>query len=96
MFCQTHEKLRLWVVRIHFFLAILVWPLVILLPETYGPAILETRARKLRASGQPNAYASHELHHLSINEVVKKHILRPARKSIYWYYRRILKGLTIH
>lgn len=70
---------RLWVVRVHLFLVILVWPLVFWIPETHGQTILAHRARRLRTSGtNPNAYAQHELHGMSKAELLNKHLLRPA------------------
>ncbi|THH03145.1 hypothetical protein EW145_g6492 [Phellinidium pouzarii] len=67
----------LWVVRVHWFFVIALWPLVFFIPETHGLTILARRAKKLRDSGTTNAYAAHELHTLSRKEFLWGHIGRP-------------------
>lgn len=59
------------------FFAIAVWPLVFIFPETYGPRILERRAKHLRKTGRKNAWAAHELHHKTIAQVLRGHVVRP-------------------
>ncbi|THH19253.1 hypothetical protein EW146_g1874 [Bondarzewia mesenterica] len=75
----TDHGSSLWVVRVHFFFALACWPLVFLLPETHGPSILAARAQRLRAQGQSQARAAHEVERRSRMQIVQKHILRPTR-----------------
>ncbi|CAL1716072.1 unnamed protein product [Somion occarium] len=76
-FVAAHSRRQLWVLRVHLFFAIALIPVVLMLPETYPPAILASRAKKLRKRGKGNARAAHELHGKTILQVVQGHILRP-------------------
>lgn len=71
---------RFWVLRVHWFFIIALWPLVFAIPETHGPTILSRRAMHLRAEGKRNAYAAHELHSMSTKEFVRSNIGRPLSK----------------
>ncbi|KAI0063445.1 MFS general substrate transporter [Artomyces pyxidatus] len=73
----------LWVVRVHFYFAIAVWPLVFLLPETHGPTVLLYRARALRKEGHATARAPQELHPTSKQQLIQKNILRPTQMLFY-------------
>ncbi|CDO71074.1 hypothetical protein BN946_scf184844.g78 [Trametes cinnabarina] len=60
--------------------------------RTYGPAVLEKRAKKLRKSGKTNAWAAHELHHKSISELLRAHVIRPFTMIIY---EPIIQGAAV-
>ncbi|KAI0314721.1 MFS general substrate transporter [Amylostereum chailletii] len=82
-FIAAVEGDQLWVVRAHFFLSIAVWPCAAFLPETHGPTLLARRGKKLRAAGNVNAYAAHERHGQSTQEIMKKHIMRPMQMLLH-------------
>ena len=70
---------RLWVLRVYFFFAIALLPVVFLLPETHGPTVLAARSKRFRKKGdRPNARAAHELKHETKSQLLAKHIGRPA------------------
>ena len=73
--------LSLWVIRVHWIMVIVFWPLVFFLPETYGPAILTRRAKELRKQGEKNTFAAHELEAASKIALFKSHIGRPISTS---------------
>ncbi|EIW54811.1 MFS general substrate transporter [Trametes versicolor FP-101664 SS1] len=87
---NTHGGL--WVLRVQLLFAIAVWPLVFIFPETYGPRILEQRAKHLRKAGRENAWAAHELHHKTITQVLRGHVVRPFTMIIY---EPIVQGAAI-
>lgn len=72
---------RLWVLRVHWFFVIALWPLLYIIPETHGPTILSRRTKRLRAGGNSNAYAAHELHTLTTKDLVRRNIGRPLGKQ---------------
>ncbi|KAI0363222.1 MFS general substrate transporter [Pilatotrama ljubarskyi] len=90
-FIAAHTNDGLWVLRVQLFFAIGVWPLVFLFQETYSPTILEKRAKRLRQAGR-NTWAAHELHHKSIAQVLKGHVVRPFTMIIY---EPIVQGAAI-
>src|SRR5712675_2777132 len=73
---------RFWVLRMHFILCFAFWPLVFILPETYGPTILKRRARALRVKGNLHAYSHEELEHAKLGDIAKIHLLRPLSELI--------------
>ncbi|KAI0761317.1 MFS general substrate transporter [Trametes elegans] len=82
-FIAGHTTGGLWVLRVQFFFAIAMWPLLFIFPETYGPKILQKRAERLRKAGRENAWAAHELHHKTVAQVLKGHVIRPFTMIMY-------------
>ncbi|OSD05099.1 MFS general substrate transporter [Trametes coccinea BRFM310] len=82
-FIAAHTSHGLWVLRVQLFIVIAVWPMLFMLPETYGPTILEKRAKRLRKNGHANAWAAHELHHKSTSELLRAHVVRPFAMMIH-------------
>ncbi|OBZ67552.1 Polyamine transporter 2, partial [Grifola frondosa] len=82
-FVAAHSGRDLWVLRVHLFLAVAVWPLVFLLPESYTPHILAKRAQALRKEGKLNARAAHELHAKTTIQLMQGHVVRPIAMLIY-------------
>ncbi|KAH8112349.1 MFS general substrate transporter [Phellopilus nigrolimitatus] len=80
-FVAAHLTHGLWVVRVHWFMVIAIWPLVFVLPETHGPTILARRAKRIRKEGHANAFAAHELHAMTRKELVWSHIGRPISEK---------------
>ncbi|KAH8100973.1 MFS general substrate transporter [Cristinia sonorae] len=76
-FLAAHSGRVLWVIRMQFFLTVAIGPLVWLYPETYGPTILEHRAKRLRKQGQTNARAMSEIHAKTTTQVIQGHVVRP-------------------
>ncbi|TDL20718.1 MFS general substrate transporter [Rickenella mellea] len=77
-FVAAHSGRGLWVVRMHWFFVLALWPLVLFLPETHGPTILKHRAKQMRKGGKTNAFAAHELHTLTKRQILAGHIGRPT------------------
>ncbi|KAI0263386.1 MFS general substrate transporter [Gloeopeniophorella convolvens] len=73
----------LWVVRVHFFLSIVCWPLVFALKETHGPTILKKRARALRAEGRVNIRTHEELEPVTREYIIQNYALRPAKMLMH-------------
>lgn len=91
--------LRLWVVRLHFFLSIACLPLVFFLPETYSPKILAKRAAKFRKEGKENAYAAHELHSKSTIQLLQGHVFRPLGMQYVLFpklYTDVIPAMILH
>ncbi|KAL2836875.1 major facilitator superfamily domain-containing protein [Aspergillus pseudoustus] len=56
----------------------LIWVLMGLIPETYGPVILKQRAAKLRKeTGNPNIITEQEKHKLTLRDIVRTSLIRP-------------------
>ncbi|KAI0821868.1 MFS general substrate transporter [Trametes gibbosa] len=82
-FIAAHTDNALWVLRVQLFFSVAIWPLLFLFPETYGPRILEKRAKRLRDGGRTNAWAAHEIHHKTLAQVLKGHVIRPFTMILY-------------
>ncbi|KAI0659875.1 MFS general substrate transporter [Cubamyces menziesii] len=82
-FIAAHTDNALWVLRVQLFFALAMWPLLFVFPETYGPVILEQRAKRLRKGGRENAWAAHELHHRTVSQLLREHVVRPFTMIIY-------------
>lgn len=75
--------------------------LVVLVPETYGPVILEKRAKKLRKQTGDDSYiAEHELSQHTFGEIAQIYLARPLRLlvtepivTLFAIYAAILYGL---
>ncbi|KAI0761318.1 hypothetical protein BD413DRAFT_495770 [Trametes elegans] len=65
------------------FFAVAMWPLLFIFPETYEPMILEKRAKCMRKAGEQNAWAAHELHHPTVAQVLKGHVIRPFSAALW-------------
>ncbi|TCD71981.1 hypothetical protein EIP91_000113 [Steccherinum ochraceum] len=76
-FVAAHSGDTLWVIRLHFFMSAAAFPFIFLIPETYGPTILEHRAQKMRKAGKTNARAMTEIHAKTPMQVVQGHVVRP-------------------
>jgi len=92
--CTQSGKHRFWALRVHFILCIACWPLVFMLPETYGPTILERRARALRAKGNIHAFSHEELEHAKLGDVIQKRLFRPVSELVLGAttYGRLTQG----
>ncbi|KAK6066622.1 Polyamine transporter 3 [Seiridium cupressi] len=82
-FCSTSIGWRwtFWVALIYagFSLIVVIW----IVPETYGPKLLTSRARKLRKStGNPNIYSAAELESRNMGTVIARVLTRPIRMLI--------------
>ncbi|OBZ66361.1 hypothetical protein A0H81_13585 [Grifola frondosa] len=81
-FITVYAVSHIWVLRVFFFFTIVLWPLVLLLPETHGPTILAARSKRLRKEGHPDAWAAHELKHQTTGELFRIHLGRPAKMFV--------------
>ncbi|KAM0815798.1 putative Major facilitator superfamily transporter [Seiridium cardinale] len=82
-FCSTSIGWRwtFWVALVYagFSLIVVIW----IVPETYGPKLLTSRARKLRKStGNPNIYSAAELENRNMGTVIARVLTRPIRMLI--------------
>ncbi|KAH8100972.1 MFS general substrate transporter [Cristinia sonorae] len=91
-FVAAHSGKTLWVLRLHFFMSIAAIPFLFIFPETYGPRILEQRAKRLRAEGKTNARAATEVHTKSTVQLVQGHIIRPFAMFLR---EPVLQGVTL-
>jgi len=73
-----------WVFWIALIFAAACWPILVLMPETYGPTILKNRARRLRKKN-PHAkvYAPIELEKTDLKSMVTVILTRPLRMLCY-------------
>lgn len=73
-----------WVYWIELIIAGCTWPFLLTMPETYGPAILKKRAKKLRKeTGDPNIFAPSELEKQDLWELVAVVLTRPIRMFLF-------------
>ncbi|ODV81755.1 MFS general substrate transporter [Suhomyces tanzawaensis NRRL Y-17324] len=57
-----------------------MWIIIIILPETYAPAILKKRAKKLRKeTGNQNIMTEQEAHPLTLKQLINDNLIRPLR-----------------
>jgi len=60
------------------------WPLLLLMPETYGPIVLKKKAAKLRKeTGDANIVAPAELQKQDLRDLVLVVLTRPIRMFLY-------------
>lgn len=60
------------------------WPLLLFLPETYGPILLRKKARRMRKeTGDPSIVAPTELENQDIRELVVVVLTRPIRMFLF-------------
>lgn len=67
-----------WIFWLSLILAGATWPILLLSPETYGPSILQARAKRLRKStNNPNIFSPIELQETSLKQLVTVVLARP-------------------
>ena len=58
------------------------------IPETYAPALLLKRAKRLREeTGDPNITTEQELFRKTLKEIVVETAIRPFRASLLLFYQ---------
>ncbi|KAF2726135.1 MFS general substrate transporter [Polychaeton citri CBS 116435] len=73
-----------WTYWIGLILAGVTWPLLALLPETYGPVILKDKARRLRKErGDSRIVAPLELERRDLRQLVVVTLTRPVRMFLF-------------
>ena len=73
-----------WVYWIELIVAGATWPLLLGMPETYGPVILKRKAKKLRKeTGNPNIVAPSELEKQDLWELIAVVLTRPIRMFLF-------------
>ena len=66
------------------------------IPETYAPAILLKRAKRLRAeTGDPNITTEQELFRKTLKEIVIETAVRPFRECSMLYIRCVASLTTV-
>jgi hypothetical protein len=64
-------------------LAAVTWPALILLPETYGPVVLQRKAQKLRKQGNQDVLAPIELERRDFYQLAVVVLTRPVRMFFF-------------
>ena len=60
------------------------WPFLLGMPETYGPVILKSKAKKMRKeTGNPNIVASSDLEKQDLRELIVVVLTRPVRMFLF-------------
>ena len=73
-----------WVFWVQLIIAGATWPLLLIMPETYGPALLCRKAKTLRKkSGNPKILAPAELERRDLKELVTVILTRPVRMFLF-------------
>jgi multidrug resistance protein len=72
-----------WVYWLQLILAGVTWPLVLLMPETYGPVVLKRKAEKMRKEGNANAFAPSELEKQDMRQLFVVVLTRPIRMFLF-------------
>lgn len=73
-----------WVYWLQLIIAGVTWPFLLALPETYGPVILKTKAKRLRKKeGKQNVFAPMELEKRDVHELLVVILTRPIRMFLF-------------
>lgn len=72
-----------WVYWLQLIIAGVTWPFVLMIPETYGPVVLKSKAKKLRKEGKVNAFAPIELEKKDLHELLVVVLTRPIRMFLF-------------
>jgi hypothetical protein len=59
------------------------WPALVLLPETYGPVVLQRKAQKLRKQGNEDVLAPIELERRDFYQLAVVVLTRPVRMFFF-------------
>jgi len=72
-----------WVYWLQLIIAGATWPLMLMMPETYGPIILKSKAKKMRKEGNASAFAPIELEKKDMHELFVVVLTRPIRMFLF-------------
>lgn len=73
-----------WAYWLQLILAGITWPFLLLLPETYGPIVLKSKAKKMRKqTGNGNVFAPSELEKRDLHELLVVILTRPIRMFLF-------------
>lgn len=72
-----------WVYWLQLIIAGVTWPILLLMPETYGPVVLKDKAKNMRKEGKSNAYAPAELEKRDLHELLVVILTRPIRMFLF-------------
>lgn len=72
-----------WVYWLQLIIAGVTWPVLLMVPETYGPVVLKAKAKKMRKEGNGNAYAPVELEKRDMHELLVVILTRPVRMFLF-------------
>lgn len=73
-----------WVYWVELMFAGATWPLLLCMPETYGPVLLQRRAKKLRKeTGNRNIFAPSELEDRDLRQLILVVLARPIRMFLF-------------
>jgi multidrug resistance protein len=72
-----------WAYWVMLILAGVTWPALLLIPETYGPVVLQKKAQKLRKQGHEDALAPIELERRDFYQLAVVVLTRPVRMFFF-------------
>lgn len=72
-----------WVYWLQLIIAAVTWPVLLMLPETYGPIVLKAKAKKMRKEGNKSAYAPTELEERDLHQLLVVVLTRPVRMFLF-------------
>lgn len=72
-----------WAYWVMLILAGVTWPALLLMPETYGPVVLQKKAQKLRKQGHEHALAPIELERRDFYQLAVVVLTRPVRMFFF-------------
>lgn len=73
-----------WVYWLQLIIAGVTWPFLLAVPETYGPIVLKSKAKKIRKQeGKQNVYAPTELEKRDLHELLVVILTRPIRMFLF-------------
>jgi multidrug resistance protein len=72
-----------WAYWVMLILAAVTWPALILLPETYGPVVLQRKAQKLRKQGNQDVLAPVDLERRDFYQLAVVVLTRPVRMFFF-------------
>lgn len=72
-----------WAYWVMLILAGVTWPALVLMPETYGPVVLQRKAQKLRKQGKEGVLAPIELERRDFYQVAVVVLTRPVRMFFF-------------
>lgn len=72
-----------WTYWLQLIIAGATWPVLLLMPETYAPIVLKSKAKKMRKEGKKDAYAPTELEKRDLRELLVVVLTRPVRMFLF-------------
>lgn len=73
-----------WVYWIELIVAGVTWPFILMMPETFGPVILQRKAKKLRKdTGNPKYVAPSDIEQQELWDLVTAVLTRPIRMFLF-------------